>query len=74
MRFSMLLDLSRLPGRRFLKGEVKVAASAEDDAQSEGKEHSADDGQADDDEQNTTGQSTQHVKAKGCGSVALLRA
>jgi hypothetical protein len=70
LRFTMLFDVSGLPGRRSLEGEVNVAAPAEDDAQSEGKENSADDGEAGDDEQHTTGQSTQHVKAKGCG-VAL---
>ena len=57
----MLLDLNRPRVSRFGKSEVNAAALP-DDTQSGGIENSPDNGKADEEEQGTTGQFTQHVK------------
>ena len=61
LSFTVLLDLCGPLVRRFGKGEVNAAASVADDAQSHGIENSSENGEADEEEQDTTGQCTQHV-------------
>jgi len=63
LSFTVLLDLSGPRVSGFGKGEVNAAAVL-DDTQSGDKENSPDNGQADEEEQDTTGEFTQHVK--GC--------
>ena len=58
----MLLDFNGPRVSRFGKSEVNAAASVLDDTQSDGIENSPQNGQADEEEQDTACQFTQHVK------------
>ncbi len=60
LSFTVLLDLSGPLVSRFGKGEVNAAGALLDDTQARGIENSPDNGQADEEEQDKTGQSTQH--------------
>jgi hypothetical protein len=64
LRGTVLLDFSRPLFNRSDEGDTDAAASGLDDTQSGGIGNSPGNGQADKEEQDTTGQSTQHVLQK----------
>jgi hypothetical protein len=71
LSFTVLLDLKGPRVSRFGKSEVNAAAVL-DDTQSGGIENSPDNGHADEEEQDTTGQFTQHVKGLLLVAAAYL--